>query len=513
MKRKLVSFLCAVVLCWGVHSAYAQEVAPLPASVLALCAETYPDHTISVYSGWGDDRHGQFALALSQDQQHILCIAEKAPSDAGYQFVIENDRALREGEYLPRLLIDTGGDALFYSYIDYGYSYQYSSAKNEAGAWSNVNLMCCETAGPSELLLFAEDGLLRMREYHTDEEGNILWQKSYTPVPVPWLQASLPLESFDITKFPTNPYRALTFGGLQAATDLLLPPGALPVDGCVIPAALSLLADLPDHTRRVYFCEWTAAGSWQVTESSPLPKDAWIDTFHAWDDLSIEWNENGQEVGYTFYPKSDGGWAVRFASATDWFSIGDNVIRDANKDQACYGTLPFGDVRSIDWDNLPRTLADALAMLDTTGWARVTSYVPEDRLHLRTKPSKSAASLGKYYSGTPVQVLEEQGEWAHVMVYGVEGWMMKSFLTFGKDMMYVPVHYPALGLTDELEREGVMAYERPDLNAPAEKKTSDLGPLRLTIIGIVGDDWFHVAFGDTGAAAYIRQDCFWPGNG
>lgn len=56
------------------------------------------------------------------------------------------------------------------------------------------------------------------------------------------------------------------------------------------------------------------------------------------------------------------------------------------------------------------------------------------RLNLRTQPSKSSQSLGRYYTGVRVQVMEDLGEWSRVRIATgfadeyVEGYMMNSYL-------------------------------------------------------------------------------------
>ncbi len=67
---------------------------------------------------------------------------------------------------------------------------------------------------------------------------------------------------------------------------------------------------------------------------------------------------------------------------------------------------------------------------------------PADRLHLRAKPDENATSLGKYYNGTQVELLEDVGNgWYKVSVgsYGMDGgmgiygcYMKKQYLASGK---------------------------------------------------------------------------------
>lgn len=57
------------------------------------------------------------------------------------------------------------------------------------------------------------------------------------------------------------------------------------------------------------------------------------------------------------------------------------------------------------------------------------------RLNLRAQPTKNSQSLGRYYTGVRVQVMEDLGEWSRVRIATgfadefVEGYMMNSYLT------------------------------------------------------------------------------------
>lgn len=53
---------------------------------------------------------------------------------------------------------------------------------------------------------------------------------------------------------------------------------------------------------------------------------------------------------------------------------------------------------------------------------------PNDRLNLRAEMSQQSDSLGKYYSGTKVEVLGIGETWYHVRVDGKIGYMMKQYL-------------------------------------------------------------------------------------
>ena len=65
---------------------------------------------------------------------------------------------------------------------------------------------------------------------------------------------------------------------------------------------------------------------------------------------------------------------------------------------------------------------------DNQRFGIVISEDARDRLNLRAEPSKNGEKLGKYFSGTQVEILEESGDWFRVRVNFQEGWVMKEFI-------------------------------------------------------------------------------------
>lgn len=65
---------------------------------------------------------------------------------------------------------------------------------------------------------------------------------------------------------------------------------------------------------------------------------------------------------------------------------------------------------------------------EAAGGIMVVRTKNDEKLHLRAKPSKSSASLGRYPNGTQVTILGRLGEWMRVRVNGRTGYMMLSFL-------------------------------------------------------------------------------------
>lgn len=80
--------------------------------------------------------------------------------------------------------------------------------------------------------------------------------------------------------------------------------------------------------------------------------------------------------------------------------------------------------------------AVAVAMLAAAPSALAQSAVVDNgsdltsRLNMRAQPSRDAASLGKFYSGTVVEIVADAGDgWAQVSIGGIEGYMMAQYLS------------------------------------------------------------------------------------
>ena len=65
---------------------------------------------------------------------------------------------------------------------------------------------------------------------------------------------------------------------------------------------------------------------------------------------------------------------------------------------------------------------------DNQRFGIVISEDARDRLNLRAEPSKNGEKLGKYFSGTQVEILAEEGDWYKVRVDFQEGWMVKQYV-------------------------------------------------------------------------------------
>ena len=160
----------------------------------------------------------------------------------------------------------------------------------------------------------------------------------------------------------------------------------------------------------------------------------------------------------------------------------------------------------MDWSGLPQSLNAAKAMLDTSGWATPNNPNPDDRLHLRELPKKDSRSLGKYYNGTPLQVLSRDGEWTQVRIGQQVGYMMTKYLLFGDRINTQP---SALTMKTNVNPTTEILWD----GAAVPERITDYEVQGLLIVGVIGDEWYLVWNPDTDRYGRIRQTELWEGNG
>ena len=526
MKR--IGWMLALLLCMA-GSALALEGVPLPGAVVTLCESAYPDYEIAAFDGWGNDAKGQFALILSRDGDNVLCIAERDEDAAEYAFTVENTDAVYDGEGIPSVLIDTGGDALFFSYPDvnergaWNAHEQYISFKGADGAWGGVSTICYEggSEGADRIVSYGagiRDGALCYDRYVEDENENILDRKEYPPIPVSEaFEVGMRLAAFDIGAFSANPTVGLP--GAEGLAVGLTGEGDRMIKLAVQENRLILLVEKPVGVRRLRVAEWDGA-QYAVRETDDLPKGADLDVFHAGaEEIMVVYDDGNREALATFR-RSGESWLLSGMMADEVFSLtADSVTGEVNlgrNNGTVYGKHPWGDLFAVNFATLPRSFAEAVSRMDTSGYAFVNNPNPEDRLHLRTRASRSSESLGKFYNRTPVQVLSREGEWARVRIglgeACLEGYMMTEYLAFGEEMENVACAFPQMQLREENAEQGVPLRSKPDSGSRIVAQGRFDFWAGDYIIGVVGDEWYILMRAD-GSVGYAKQSFFWEGNG
>lgn len=137
--------------------------------------------------------------------------------------------------------------------------------------------------------------------------------------------------------------------------------------------------------------------------------------------------------------------------------------------------------------------AALLMMLFAAAALAQTAYVdngvnPESRLNMRSAPDRNAASLGRFYSGTQVQILADAGGgWSKVTIGGaqssVSGYMMTQYLS--GDVKAVLDARPKKRVTSPYETPVVVLRDKPSDSYSAVTMLPVDEPVR--VIGVFGE--------------------------
>ncbi len=118
--------------------------------------------------------------------------------------------------------------------------------------------------------------------------------------------------------------------------------------------------------------------------------------------------------------------------------------------------------------------------------AVVNNASNQELLNLYAKPQKSAGSLGRYPNGTTVQVLDTANDWAHVQLYGAEGYMpLKSLMLTDR---FNDLRRITWGRKRQEMAEPLRLYAGALEEAPSEWIVEDVSMRILDTVGV----WYHV---------------------
>lgn len=367
--------------------------------------------------------------------------------------------------------------------------------------------------GVNAAYLRISDGMLAIRRATFTLEGETVVDS----IPVPLSETLL-------ARLETEPVSDLIDASGWGDTFLVddaLDTGRLPVVGTVLASDLQsgglvLLVEDAAGDRRLQVIVLNDDGTYrQSCLTAPLPPDTTLDLFHTTDgEINFSWDEQHAQAGYALGP--DGEWRLEWAwipgeagtleySCRFWgFSV---WPQEEENDGMFVGDLAQMVLDGADLTTLPGTREALAAALNRDGWAVVRNPDPADRLHLRVQPDRSAESLGKFYNGTPLSVLGQEGDWTRVALGldGPEGWMMTRYLAFGSEMDGVEPVFPHLMYVLELEDR------QPAYSAPREGAEKELAGA-ISVVGVVEDE-FYILLTDLGDAGYVPQSWLWEGNG
>lgn len=491
MKRMLI-WLAALLL-WNLTGAAASAA---PEECLW---ERYPNAQDVSLQQWGDTA----AAVLTADGTHVLCVMEKHSGQ--WTLTVDNAAALLQHEPLPQLLLDSDS-ALYWYYADGLQKLSFSAFRGENG-WGQVTQTAQNPLNDGYVehrVSWLPDGSIEHAWERYDENDNPASPIRSETFAAGWLADCILLADFDASRFPV--YTFEEYSGQWPARSFLkegaayLMPDYTFAGGALDDGKLEFLMDRPDGARVFVGCSFDGAP--QLTESTPLPRDAYYGVENFTTSLGI----GRRAVGVRRFHHHPW-WGVEYLLFEgDELHLGMNCLfADSNWNTMYLGVHPWNSVSHIDWNTLPDTLKEAVGQLDSTGWAVVDNPDPADRLHLREQPDRQSRSLGKYYNGTPVQVLSVRGDWVEADVGGRLGWMMKKYLDLTPDG---PIDMTAML---RLWPEGTAKiYEYCDSVSAARPLDSAFGML---VIGVLGDEWYHVWFPLTNEYGFAPQDALCPAAG
>lgn len=523
MKKRMgfVILLAVFACCAGALAEMGTQLSPDAAMVFQDAR--WEGYTPVVVSGFGDgaSQRGQYAVIMKKGDHNVLCMVEKEPGQSTFAITVETDKAVYQGDVLPSLLIDTGGDVLFYTYhAMYSQSQHYHTVKREDGTWSPVDLICMEIGadGGREMHFWLSDGRLHYQELRTDANDNVISRETEASIPVDETQYLL--AQFDIDGFRQQ-FRMIeevvfsasagygTLEELPADVRAALPADERLLQGALDQNTVLLLTASADGTSRIWIFDKVGETYALNCQSRPMPKIG--------ETVPMTEMFKGDSFGLTYAPgttlgpwvskQRDGVWRITHFDVPNSVLVNGLWMYGFQEHWRLPGDLSAFELRNFDWTRIPQNKEELLALVNTDGFAMVKSDKATDRLNLRGEPSRDAVSYGKYYSGTPVRVLETKGDWCKVTVGGATGYMQRQYLAFGLDMVDVPCYFPQKTTYPAEFVLGIPMYERPNVTS-----ANTVMPGDFNIIAAVGDDWYHVLCED-GTSGYVEVRHFWDGNG
>ncbi len=502
--------LCSALLCL---SAAAQEIEH-PEFLLYLNRTYDKVESHDAYYNTG------FAIVKKGEKRLLGCFGK---TQSGWQLVFENEKAVPDWNPTCHVYMDTE-EVLFYTIIfPQSDTQQVQDYRLKDGQWVLESIVDFADAqydtekkyGIENHANFSGNEIT-LTKYLVDENDNILSTRVLRPLPLVISPERLYLHSIDNQKplvsgtgynqcdlagqYPEEILKGLFDKLLSNAKDQKLTY----VDGLDLQEGLLFIADDAAGTRSLY-CGAYDQG-WSFTQSTPLPPN----TVFGYDCFITMVNFNN-EYGPSIIRYDDGTWGINYIqSGTNFCQLFQNgVLEDGYYcPRPVIGQHPYNDITKIDWLNIPESPEKMLAQIDPAGFATPNNPDVNDRLHLRKEPNKDASSLGKYYNGTPLKVLQKKGEWTKVQIGYTEGWMMTKYLAFGGDMLKVKTN-----LLVKVAVNPVTPVHWFTKTGTRMEKLWYGEATRVTIVGVIEDEWYLVWDPLTNAFGKIRQSDLWDGNG
>ena len=475
------------------------------------------------FAQWGDTA----ACFTESDGVKRLIVLEKR--NGSWYIVIDNPTALIQSRNWPELLLDSD-NAIFWTYtLSDEMIVRYHSSRSADGTWGLVDQYTADSGFGEYTHVWstvwdnARGGeIVRTFSMYSDDDNDHGIQLMEV-LPASWMADCVNLADFDISRFPTfiattDNYASENERFFREAAETLMPEYTF-MKGMLKNSAMHFLMEKPDGNRVYVICEYASRREVNMIESSPLPEGTVLGYQNFSDSLWIDGRCVTVQLLYSGkagleYIYDDGAYSKETGG---FLFFGDRTVWDGSDVPAhtiLYGDHPWGDITQMDWHNLPHNLDEASTQMDASAYAMVVNPQSTDRLHLRELADKGSRSQGKYYTGTPVGVSAQDGDWTLVAFGDWNSWrrgyMMKRYLTFGQIGNALRLDISAMPQLDSGGKK-LKVYKEPQIGDYIWHTDANWSTMK--VIGIIGDEWYHVWFPATGEYGFVRQGDLTEGNG
>lgn len=446
-----------------------------------------------------------------------------------WQIKIDNPTALIQDADWPELYLESD-NSIYWTYLLSDQEVlRYHSSRNMDGVWGPVDQYYADSGygeyTHSWITIWDEaHGGEIIRSFYISDRNDNTELIRMDPLPATWVGDHIVLADFDLRGFPTliDPQLGAWFETdrffVEACASLM--PDFSYIKCILKDGAMHFLVRNLNTREKFYvIVEYASQRKVNLIMSSPLPEDTYLGVENFTDSLWIDGRcvtvhllysgKAGLEYIYDdgAYSKETGGFLF----------FGDRTVWDGSEVPArtiLYGDHPWGDITQMDWHNLPHNLDEASAQMDSSAYAMVVNPKATDRLHLRELADKGSRSQGKYYTGTPVGVSAQDGEWT-LVVFGDwhswrRGYMMRRYLTLGQAGNALRLDISAMPQLDSGGKK-LKVYKEPLIGDYIWHTDSNWSTMK--VIGVIGDEWYHVWFPATGEYGFVQQSDLTAGNG
>lgn len=550
MKNRLV-FLCLLLAFALPSNAFATQLPS--AATQVFDGPEWEGYTVAALAGYGGNENftAQYAFIMKKGDHNVLCIVEREPGAANFQITIQTDRAVYQGDLLPSLLIDSGGDALFYTYrYDSGNltCEMYGSIKQD-GIWGAPTLFLYygmdEDGLYPEAQVFSDHGFLFYNTVWCDENENIVRageRQSISGVPL-----TTSLADFDIAGFTHYYETALAYVNVPVPFHGEAGTTAYPFSG-VIPDTLAPVFSgdewagyrsvsgsyatrfyenncaqiILEKDGRYVLCvlAWHD-GAWQMliqTENALFqdrPSAIVADVDYG-ENFDIVYNNavSGVRETYSFFRVSDTWRLLRYTRAVHGT---EEIAIDADQRALRVDSTSAYNPHSIlleDFDIMafPRTREQVIAEGKTvaeaqssTGFIRQTEAeqgIPFAPVY--EEPSAGATLRMKLFRCVAVEVLGEVQGFAHIRVGNVEGYVPREDIAIGEEKASTLPWNGYPGLTRaQLPEIAVPLYADIDV----QSQVMEMIPTRsyVRVLGITPDtQWLLVVLLEDSSSPFVN---------